>query len=144
MVKGFSPVELLGVFSLPIFTQAERPGGGKGEASYWMPLLMLMTGARPSEVAQLVTDNIWQEDGTWLIEYTDQGEHPAIGQKTLKTERSGSGRRTLPVPKRLLDLNLVGYVDHLKSGGETALLCQHLTASLATENPNGFLLGLKA
>ncbi|MEH6757739.1 MAG: hypothetical protein V7676_09515 [Parasphingorhabdus sp.] len=121
MVKGFSASELRAIFSLPIFTAGERPDGGKGEASYWLPLLMLTTGARPTEVAQLLTGNVWQTDGVWLIKFTDEGEHPAIGPKTLKTARTESGKRTFPVPSRLLDLKFIEYIDHLNASGEVAM-----------------------
>lgn len=47
--QEFSAEELTAIFSLPIFTDGKRPLGGKGEASYWMPLLMLWTGARTAD-----------------------------------------------------------------------------------------------
>lgn len=49
--KGFTADEIASIFRLPIFTAGERPRGGKGEASYWLPLLLLHTGARPEEIA---------------------------------------------------------------------------------------------
>ena len=36
-----------------MFTVGERPQGGKGEASFWLPLLALFTGARLGEIASL-------------------------------------------------------------------------------------------
>lgn len=119
--KGFSKDELESIFSLPIFTAGERPKGGKGEASYWIPLILLTTGARPEEVAQLLMSDIWQEDGSWFMRYTDEGVHPIKGQQSLKTDGQLSGRRVLPVPKRLLDLKLPKYLEKLKAGGEVAL-----------------------
>jgi hypothetical protein len=43
--------ELQAIFSTPVFTQGERPAGGKGEAAFWLPLLALFTGARRGELA---------------------------------------------------------------------------------------------
>ncbi|ATW02460.1 hypothetical protein CHN51_02175 [Sphingorhabdus sp. YGSMI21] len=119
--KGFSPEELSSIFSLPIFTAGERPNGGKGEASYWIPLILFTTGARPEEVAQLLVSDFWEVNGHWLMKYTDEGEHPVKGQQSLKTDGQLSGRRTLPVPQRLIDLKLPEYLKYLKAQGEVAL-----------------------
>jgi len=120
--KGMSQTELAQMFALPIFTAGERPKGGKGEACYWLPLILLMTGARPEEVAQMLVSDIWQDaSDIWMLRYTDTGVHPEKGQQTLKTDGERSGRRNLPVPERLLDLGLLKYHSHLKAAGELAL-----------------------
>lgn len=120
--KGFSNDELHAVFALPIFTHGERPRGGKGHASYWMPLLLLWTGARPEEVAQLMVSDFRSDgDWGWTLTYTDTGIHPIKGQRSLKTTRHRSGRRTIPLPQTLIDLGLPAYLDHLRADGETAL-----------------------
>lgn len=121
--KGFTADELTAYFSLPVFTQGVRPIRGKGEAVYWLPLLLLFTGARPEEVSQLLVSDISQResDGKWLIRFTDEGEHPIKGQQSLKTERSESGRRTFPLAQALIDLGLPAYLEQLQVAGETAL-----------------------
>ena len=120
--KGFSNGELEAIFALPIFTRGERPRGGKGEASYWMPLLLLWTGARPEEIAQLlVADFVCDAEGDWTLSITDSGTHPHKGQRSLKTSRKRSGRRTIPVPQPLIDLGLPAYLEHLKAARELAL-----------------------
>jgi integrase len=118
--KGFSPEELSAIFRLPVFTEGERPRGGKGQASYWLPLLLLFTGARPEEIAQLLVDDVFQDakSGRWMLRITDEGWHPHKGQQRLKTPES---RRTFPVPKPLIDLGLLRYLEHLKGTEETAL-----------------------
>lgn len=124
--QELSPAELKSIFSLSIFTRGERPKSGKGEASYWMPLLLLWTGARPEEIAQLLVGDVFRDtheggDGRWLIRITDQGLHPHKGRQSLKTSKKGTGRRTFPLPMALVDLGLPAYLDHLRSKGETAL-----------------------
>ncbi|MEJ7935859.1 hypothetical protein WG907_16590 [Sphingobium sp. AN558] len=117
--------ELHAIFSLRIFTAGERPTRGKGEASYWLPLLLLWTGARPEELAQLMIHDIFQEsrdEGRWFIRITDEGDHPYKGPRRLKTSKgTKSGRREFPVPQTLIDLNFIAYVRHIKASGETAL-----------------------
>ena len=122
-IKGLSAPEMQAIFDLPIFTDGERPIQGRGEASYWIPLLLLWTGARPEEVAQLLVTDIFQhaETDKWTIRFTDEGEHPVKPRQTLKTSRYGSGRRSFPIPATLLALGLLEYVDHLKATGHLAL-----------------------
>lgn len=121
--RGFSASELRAYFSMPAFQTGDRPVRGRGEAIYWLPLIALYTGARPEEVAQLLVDDIFQRssDGRWLMKYTDEGVHPTKGPQSLKTERTESGRRTIPVPQPLLDLGLIDYRSFLVRGDELAL-----------------------
>ena len=122
----YSREELQRIFGLPIFTEGEKPAGGKGAAAYWMPLILLWTGARPEEIAQLLVTDITQDPdtGRWFVRITDEGTHPHKGQRLLKTSKTLSGRRTFPVPKALLDLRFIEYVDHVRSSGERALFPQ--------------------
>lgn len=121
--KGFSSAELRAIFKLPVFTEGERPTRGRGEASYWIPLLLLWTGARPEEIAQLTVGDFGRDAETdrLTMTITDEGDHPVKGHQLLKTSKNGSGRRTFPVPKALIDLGLLAYIEWLKSNGETAL-----------------------
>jgi hypothetical protein len=123
-----TPEELAAIFRLPVFTKGERPIRGRGEAAFWLPLLSLHTGARPAEVAQLILADFWQEDGVWIMRYTDEGDHPLTGPRRLKTSEHGTGRRKFPVPLALLDLGLTDYIAWLKAQREEALFPQ-LTAT---------------
>jgi len=120
---GFSANELTAYFSMPAFTEGHRPAGGKGEAVFWIPLLLLFTGARPEEVAQLLVDDIYQDDkdGRWVIRFTDTGIHPVKGRQTLKSSGQDWGPRTFPIPQALLDLGLLAYRVSLKDQNELAL-----------------------
>ena len=118
-----SVAELTTIFSLPVFTKGERPKGGKEGASYWLPLLLLWTGARPEELAQLLLADFVEDPASCrlMVKLTDGGEHPAKGPRTLKASRTGWGRRTIPVPLALIDLGFHAYLDDLVAHGETAL-----------------------
>lgn len=121
--KGFSLAEMQAVFALPIFTEGERPRRGRGEASYWLPLMLLWTGARPEEIAQLVVSDIAKDadTGRWLLTITDAGTHPVKGPQSLKTSKKDSGVRTFPLPVPLIDLGFLDYLAWLKASGEVAL-----------------------
>lgn len=123
--QQFSVEELNALFQLPVFTIGERPRQGKGEASYWLPLLLLWTGARPEELAQLLVSDITEDPsrpGRPIIRITDVGDHPTKGKRNLKTTaKSNAGRREFPIPRQLIDLNFMGYVDYLMAAQEAAL-----------------------
>ena len=121
--KGFSTAEMQAVFALPIFTKGERPRRGRGEASYWLPLMLLWTGARPEEIAQMLVADIAKDTGggRWTLTITDAGTHPVKGPQSLKTSKKDSGVRTFPVPAPLIDLGFLNYLAWLEASGETAL-----------------------
>lgn len=136
MVQELTKGELAAIFALPIFVTGERPAGGKGEASYWIPLLLLHLGARPEEVAQMMVTDISQDPdtGRWMIAITDEGTHPYKGARNLKTSKTQSGSRVIPIPLPLLDLNFVAYVECIRRTGETALF-----PKLRTKGKRGLL-----
>jgi integrase len=133
---GLTRQELQAIFRLPVFTKGERPGGGKGEASYWLPLLLLWTGARPEELAQLMVGDVAQDEetGRWLLRITDEGTHPHKGKRSLKTAKTLSGRRTFPIPRPLLEFGFLEYVTAVREAGETALF-----PKLRTKGERGLL-----
>jgi len=82
-----------------------------------LPLLLLFTGARPEEMAQLIVPDIVQDEGgRWLIRITNVGAHPNKPARTLKTLP-----RTFPLPEPLIDLGFLRYVAALKRKGELAM-----------------------
>ncbi len=58
--EPFSLDELQRLFASPVFRQALRPAGGRGEAAYWFPTIALFTGARRTEIAQLRVADVRQ------------------------------------------------------------------------------------
>jgi len=80
---------------------------------YWLPLLGLYTGARLEEICQLYLNDIQEVDGIWVINVNDDGT-----DKRIKTT---SSRRLIPIHSKLIDLNLLGYVQKLRKGGHVRL-----------------------
>jgi len=108
-IRGYRVDELQAIFNSPVFTKGERPVAGKGEAAFWMPLLMAFTGARRDEVAQLTTDSVRHADGVAyiLIDAIDEGR--------LKTEES---KRAVPLHRRLIEMGFMSLVaERVKAGG---------------------------
>ena len=121
--QELSRAELATMFALPVFTLGERPTQGRGEASFWLPLMLLWTGARPEELAQLIVSDISHDAETsrWLLRITDEGEHPIKGPRSLKTSKKGSGRRNFPIPNALIALGFLDFVAWARASGNTAL-----------------------
>jgi len=80
---------------------------------YWIPLIALYTGARQTEIAQLRTKDITQEDGIWVFAITNEGE----GQKV----KSKAGIRKVPISCKLRALGLLDYVKALNERGASRL-----------------------
>lgn len=114
---GYSVAELRAIFNLPVFTQGERPAGGKGEAAKWLPLLALFTGARREELAQLSAKDVRQdaETGIWLIDINTQGQHRGKARQNLKNEYS---RRCIPIHPELI---ACGFLEYAQTQGEAEL-----------------------
>jgi integrase len=121
--KEFDLVSLNAIFSSPVFTEGERPAGGKGEAAYWLPLLALFTGARLEELGQLRTSDVVEEhypnaEGAdrpaWLIRITDD-EADDLKIKNALSERK------VPVHPELVRLGFIAYVEAANAAGEARL-----------------------
>ena len=115
--EGLLKPETNAIFSLPVFTKGERPKGGRGEAAYWIPILLLTTGARPEELAQLLVSDVQrqEETGEWTLTITDEGTHPHKRQRRLK---AGKGRRTFPLPLLVTGLGFLEYVAWVREHSE--------------------------
>lgn len=100
--QSFSPDDLKLILSGPVHGQGERPSGGKGEASYWLPMISLYCGARLAEIAQLTSDDIGESNGVpfFDINWND-------GKKT----KNQNSIRKVPIHHRLIDLGFLKYVE---------------------------------
>lgn len=110
----FSPDDIRAIFKSKAFTEGYRSQAGRGEALYWIPLLLCATGARLGEVAQLhVSDVAMDERGLVSVSINPYGEGKAV-----KTDAS---RRTTPVHSALLRLGFMAYVQSVKAAGHQRL-----------------------
>ncbi|WP_420505333.1 DUF6538 domain-containing protein [Nitratireductor aquimarinus] len=74
---------------------------------FWLPLIMLFSGARPNEIAQLHVDDFKQtQNGTSYFECVDDGD------RSLKTSAS---RRRVPVHPELIRIGLLQFVEQRRS-----------------------------
>jgi integrase len=96
--ESFTRGELEGIFGAD-FAQWER----ERPARFWVPVLLLYTGARLDEVAQLLVEDVHEVDGVLVLDFNENGE-----RKSLKTAAS---RRKVPVHSQLVELGFTEFVE---------------------------------
>ncbi|MCP8467356.1 phage integrase SAM-like domain-containing protein [Pseudomonas sp. ZM23] len=122
--KDYSQAELNALFSSPIFagTDWKRPRADYGKAWYWLPLLMYYTGARREELAQLAVADVKQDDAGihYLSILATSDETPSAHgtSKELRTVKTDSSRRRIPLHPDLIELGLLDYAKALPPTGQ--------------------------
>lgn len=125
----FESHELVELFNLPTFTGCQsperttRPGNFKlNDHRFWTPLIMLFTGARPSEIAQLAVSDVKLK-----------GEHPHINILTeydaddpedrpyVLAYKTSSARRDVPLHPTLIELGFGRFVERIREEGHERL-----------------------
>ncbi|MEO7032107.1 MAG: DUF6538 domain-containing protein [Herbaspirillum sp.] len=128
----FSLEELNVIFGSPVFTRHLRSSGQSGEASYWIPLIMFYTGARPEEIAGLELSDIQQDqEFGWRFVITDLTDaddclfdDESHSQKHTPEKRllkNNSSRRQIPIAQELLELGFLRYVNWVRNQESTYL-----------------------
>lgn len=122
----FDGADLQIIFGSEIFTEHKRSRGQAAEASYWIPLLMFYTGARPEELAGLAISDLVHDQGHgWYLRMIDRpcdedidlfDDVPVSHRRTLKNAVS---TRRVPVAQQLIDLGLLRYVESLRARNKT-------------------------
>ncbi|MBY5379359.1 site-specific integrase [Rhizobium leguminosarum] len=122
--KPFTVGEMNTLFKSPFFTgcqndEAPRLWSKPGNVlirdhRYWVPLVMLFSGARPAEIAQLGVGDVREDRGHWIMHITTEGD----GHKSVKTNGS---MRVVPVHPELVQLGLLRYHAEMKQRGEKRL-----------------------
>lgn len=124
----FTSDQMTILFSSPLFTGAQsdsewryicRPGTVLiRDHRYWVPLIMLFSGARPGEIGQLATSDVRQEHGHWIMHITTGGEAHEEG-KSVKTAGS---MRVIPIHPELVRLGFLKYHADRQQAGDKQLL----------------------
>ncbi|WP_176251339.1 site-specific integrase [Sulfitobacter sp. HGT1] len=72
---------------------------------FWVPLIMLLTGARPNEICQLFSSDIKQTPaGTWYLDLLATDEQEGQSIKTV------SSRRRIPLHSELIKMGFLAFV----------------------------------
>lgn len=131
----FKPAHLQTIFSQPIFQAYAIPTTQESaglDAVYWLPILGAYTGARITELAQLLVQDLFAEDGVWYIHirvtYPDwqrlKGHHQGV--------TDGPSTRCIPLHLELVRLCFPQYVQAMKAAGH-----ERIFPMAAVSNENG-------
>ena len=103
------------LFALPLFQKYVLPTekNAGSDAAYWLPIIGAFTGARITEIAQLLVSDIQHEDGHWFIRF-------AVTEKWQSLKRDSS-TRTIPMHSELMRLGLTDYAKDTFERGESRL-----------------------
>ena len=144
----FSTADLELIFGSRIFTTQYRSQGQAGEASYWIPILMFYTGARPEEIAGLALSDLRKHpEHGWYLDIVDRpcaedrhlfDDEPTAGtpkrtgdddddedddddipESHRRTLKTGSSVRRVPVANELIELGLLRYAKWVRSSGSS-------------------------
>jgi integrase len=117
----FSTPDMRTLFSSPLFVGCQSddkmhlPGNvAIRDHRYWLPLVMLFSGARPGEIAQLLVDDVREMHGRWIMHITEEGD----GTKSVKTKGS---QRVVPIHPELVRLGFVEFCKEKKKGSDKRL-----------------------
>ena len=110
------------LFGGPVHQQGERPTRGRGEASYWLPLIGLYSGARLEEIAGLSVDDLSELD---VMDGSETGKGWFIRFRPNKAEnrrlKTVASERDAPVHPELIRLGLIRYLESIKASQQTQL-----------------------
>lgn len=95
--------ELKALFALPVFMDGERPIGGAGEASVWLPILATYTGARLNELGTLAVSDVTNEAGIAII--------------SIRYGKTEKARRKVPLHSEIIRLGFMDYVESRRAEG---------------------------
>lgn len=117
-VRPFTDEERKVLFASPLFHSCKSDmkwhevGAHKiRDHRYWLPHVMMYSGARPGEIAQLLVDDVRQMHGVWVMHFTDEGDE----EKSLKTKGSF---RVVPVHSKLVEMGFIEHVKRHREAGE--------------------------
>lgn len=114
--QPFSHEDLLTIFASPVFSKGLRPTEGKGEAAFFIPLMMALHGMRPREVAQgrvkdVQTHTIVDVNGhqsSWPFFHVTDDEDDVL------TVKNTSSIRFVPIHPLAIEMGFIEYLQSLR------------------------------
>lgn len=142
---SFKVEELQRLFQLPVFTGCKSsehygaPGSVKlDDHRFWTPLIMLYTGARPSEIGQLALSDIKLDDRIPFISILTEFDPDDPDDKPFYvTCKTDNARREVPIHPALMELGFATYVESIRSEGHVRLFPHWKKASDARKLYSG-------
>ncbi|MCT7631024.1 site-specific integrase [Aliarcobacter butzleri] len=105
--KGFRPEQLEAFFSSKWYKEDLEKNLEDNPSKIWLPLILLHTGARTNEIAQLKIKQIVKRDGILVFNVKEEDE-----DQQLKNE---SSKRKIPIHEKLLELGFLEFLEKQKA-----------------------------
>lgn len=112
----YSTEDLKLIFNFQIYTDGKRPEAGAGEASVWLPLLAMYTGARLEELGQMLVADVKNDKGVWFIDMLN-----LVEDNPHHKYKNESSRRRVPIHNKLIELGFLAYVEAMRKDSQTRL-----------------------
>lgn len=115
--QPFTDDELTLFFNTDLYTKKDFPL--KWSWRYFVPGLMLYTGARLNEVCQLYLEDIQEVDGVLCFHIREKVD--AVSGKKITSTKNVQSNRIIPVHPALKKIGLLRYVEYLRKTGKKQL-----------------------
>ncbi|GAB3230481.1 site-specific integrase [Pseudaeromonas pectinilytica] len=109
--------QLAKLFSSENFTQQ----GYANADDYWIPLILLHTGARPAEICQLQTRDVLVREQIPCLKITNEGDGQSV--------KTAQAKRLLPIHSKLLELGFLQFVEQRRKQGHKQLFSGKATGA---------------
>ena len=114
------PPQLQALFSQPLFTEYRLPQGRQNagrDAAYWLPVMVAYTGARVTELAQMLVSDLESFGDTWVMHIRVTYPHWQKLKGYYPGVTDGPSVRSFPVHSELVRLGLVEYAKAIREAG---------------------------
>jgi translation initiation factor 2 beta subunit (eIF-2beta)/eIF-5 len=102
-VRGFTSDELVSIYcALEEYKESCSQSNRPKIHNYWISMMLMFTGARSNEIAQLYVKDIQSDDGIDYIVIDDSHDNQSI--------KNDASRRNVPLHPHLIDLGFLDYV----------------------------------
>jgi len=112
--KELYPEQLFSLFYKSSWYTDELEENLKDKPSrIWIPLILLFTGCRLNEIAQIYTEQITQKEDIFFFRIEDKHEDQKLKNK--------SSKRKIPIHPTLIDLGILKFIEQQKKNNKTRL-----------------------
>lgn len=114
----FTPEQLKGIFLSDFYQRCSPKAADPYERSdrdwrFWIPLIMLFSGARPNEIAQLRASDVRaSQGGVWYLNLM-----PAADEDAALKLKTSTSRRRIPIHDQLISCGFLKFVEERRKQG---------------------------
>lgn len=115
--KPFTDYDLNKFFNTKLFMEKDFPANWSWR--YWVPIIMMYTGARVEEICQLYLDDIDDYDGVLCFNIREKIDQET--GKRITSIKNKQSERLIPIHSTLKKIGLIKYIEWLRKNNEHRL-----------------------